>query len=65
MSDHYPTCPRCGNLCGRLAARCADCHAKLYELDSHAADRLSSTPMQRPTSTPEGEAVPPARERED
>jgi predicted amidophosphoribosyltransferase len=27
--DHYPTCPRCGNLCGRLAVICADCGARL------------------------------------
>lgn len=28
--DHYPACPRCGNLCGVLAVICADCGARLY-----------------------------------
>ena len=31
MRDHFPTCPRCGDLCGRMAYRCSDCGAKLYE----------------------------------
>lgn len=29
--DHSPSCPQCGNLCGRLARICADCGAFLYE----------------------------------
>ena len=28
--DHLPTCPHCGNLCGRLATKCADCGCALY-----------------------------------
>lgn len=28
--DHFPTCPHCGNLCGRLATKCADCGCALY-----------------------------------
>lgn len=28
--DHYPACPRCGNLCGVLARVCVDCGARLY-----------------------------------
>jgi len=27
--DHFPTCPRCGELCGKLAIICADCGARL------------------------------------
>lgn len=29
MSDHYPTCPRCGDLCGKLARICVSCGARL------------------------------------
>lgn len=32
--DHFPTCPRCGNLCGRLAVICADCGARLKPTDN-------------------------------
>ena len=28
--DHYPACPGCGDLCGLLAQRCANCGAQLY-----------------------------------
>jgi hypothetical protein len=28
---NYPTCPHCGEVCGRLARVCADCGAYLYE----------------------------------
>jgi hypothetical protein len=31
--DRYPSCPQCGNICGRLARLCADCGAFLYEPD--------------------------------
>lgn len=36
--DHFPACPHCGNLCGKLARLCADCGAFLYH--PTADDRL-------------------------
>ncbi len=29
--DHFPSCPHCGEACGRLARVCADCGSFLYE----------------------------------
>jgi len=29
--DHFPACPNCGNLCGKLARICVDCGWRLYE----------------------------------
>jgi tRNA(Ile2) C34 agmatinyltransferase TiaS len=49
LPDHFPSCPRCGNLCGRLAVRCADCGARLFE----------------PDAAPLGEALTADKERED
>ena len=45
--DHYPACPRCGNLCGVLARICVDCGARLYT----------------ETAAPEREAMQATRER--
>jgi ribosomal protein L32 len=28
-SDHYPSCPRCGNICGVAATKCWECGARL------------------------------------
>jgi len=38
LGDHFPTCPRCGNLCGRLARVCVDCGCRLYELPTQPTD---------------------------
>lgn len=38
---HYPACPSCGNLCGRLAQVCADCGALLF-VDTSLHARLQS-----------------------
>ena len=47
--DGYPTCPRCFNICGRLASKCADCGAELFP--SHLAlsrlGELGSSAMRR------------------
>jgi predicted amidophosphoribosyltransferase len=44
--DHYPTCPHCGNLCGKLARVCYDCGAHLYDDVTNAgrAKREDSSP---------------------
>lgn len=43
-ADSMPACPRCGNLCGRLARICVDCGAKLYDdLFVQAAPRREET----------------------
>ncbi len=31
--DHFPACPRCGDLCGRLAQVCAECGTRLYDAE--------------------------------
>lgn len=65
--DHFPTCPHCGNLCGRLASKCADCGAQLYP--SHLAlqrlEALGSRSMRRARLTAlVREDAKAARERE-
>lgn len=58
--DHYPTCPICGNLCGRLARVCVDCGARLYEpgaepVDAeHRAHIESHAVSERDPAPPEG-----------
>lgn len=49
MSDHHPACPSCGDLCGRLARKCASCGRPLYpsDLDLDAAERVGSGAMRR------------------
>lgn len=29
--DRFPSCPHCGNLCGKLARVCYDCGAHLFQ----------------------------------
>jgi hypothetical protein len=56
LPDHEPTCPRCGDLCPRLARICAGCGAQLYE-SLRAADRPVSVPRM---TAPPREDMPPA-----
>lgn len=43
LPDHFPSCPRCGNLCGRLARVCAGCGTRLHEpLDAEASGVVES-----------------------
>ena len=60
--DRYPTCPACGNLCGKLARICADCGAQLFasEVDLANAKRVGSAAM---TAAPKRDATTPTRER--
>jgi hypothetical protein len=46
IGDHYPTCPRCGSLCGVLAEVCADCGERLYPSagELEAARRQAAEP---------------------
>lgn len=57
----YPSCPHCGNLCGRLARVCADCGAFLYEpvlTDRMMRDKLHPDSDSRAHMR---EAMPPSR----
>lgn len=51
--DHYPTCPRCGDLCGVLAAICVNCGCRLRLSD------VESRAMQ-PNAAEHREDLPPA-----
>jgi hypothetical protein len=64
MGVNYPTCPHCGNLCGRLARLCSDCGAFLYEpnLDDRVIrDKLHPNGESRWTPPPKGEATAPRK----
>lgn len=50
--DQFPSCPHCGNLCGKLARVCYDCGAHLF--DDVTNDGRRRLP-------PEGEAMHPAK----
>lgn len=52
--DLYPSCPRCGNLCGRLAVVCADCGARLKptENDLRLARMNAARPREDTEATP-------------
>jgi hypothetical protein len=51
-SDHYPACPRCGNICGVCATKCADCGARLLPTmgDNLLAGERSSSAVKRAAS---------------
>jgi ribosomal protein L32 len=47
MPDHYPVCPSCGNLCGRLARICADCGVSLMATPGDLRDAAANGRMHR------------------
>ncbi len=48
MSDHHPTCPRCGDICEPRQERC-DCGARLY-MTVGAGRARRSVPPPRPVN---------------
>jgi hypothetical protein len=60
--DHYPTCPRCGDLCGRLARICVECGAELFAspVDLADAQAVGSHAM---NAAPKRDDTPATRER--
>jgi len=58
LPDSFPTCPQCGNLCGKLARLCADCGAFLYAPNSD--DRMIRE-MLHPQAAPRREDTHPTK----
>jgi predicted amidophosphoribosyltransferase len=49
LPDHLPTCPHCGNLCGKLAQVCYDCGARLYDTHTNDGRRRLTAEDTQPT----------------
>lgn len=56
--DHYPECPKCHDICGRLARVCASCGTALF--DPRDAVGVESPVM---NAAPKREDSPATRER--
>ena len=56
--DNFPACPRCGNLCGRLAIVCADCGARLKPTENDLRDAADHGKVSRNAAPPREDTSP-------
>ncbi len=62
LLDHFPVCPHCGELCGRLAEVCSACGSRLF-LTAAELERAAAELAAAPIAELELEASPATRER--